>query len=80
MSNPKFDLLSLWEECFEIQQEKAALYGDPVFHRNPYSLNDCDQDGVYSQQSLHERPPLCSPEPLPAPSGRSAVAPVIPDD
>ena len=80
MSNPKFNLLSLWEECFEIQQEKAALYGDPVLQFNPYCVNDGDQAGVYCQQSLHERPPLGSPEPLPAPFGRSAVAPVILDD
>ena len=34
---PKIDLLALWDEVFEMKQEKQALNGEPHSQPNPYS-------------------------------------------
>lgn len=34
---PKIDLLALWDEVFEMKQEKQALNGEPHTQFNPYS-------------------------------------------
>ena len=44
MTEPKIDLLSLWEEVFEMEQEKAALYGERVIRKNPYSIGSTESD------------------------------------
>ena len=36
---PIIDLLELWSEAFEMNQEKAALYGEPHSQPNPYILH-----------------------------------------
>lgn len=37
MSDPKIDLLSLWDEVFEMIQEKMVLEGKPYSDHNPYA-------------------------------------------
>ena len=34
---PVIDLLALWDEVFEMKQEKQALNGEPHSQPNPYS-------------------------------------------
>ena len=56
---PKYDLLALWEETFEMKQEKQALYGEPHSQANPYSLSlsrNSDQELLRDQtESFHNQ-------------------------
>lgn len=51
MTEPKIDLLSLWEEVFEMEQEKAALYGERVIRKNPYESDEDQADKLQSARA-----------------------------
>lgn len=54
MTPPKIDLLALWDEAFEMNQEKSALYGEPHSQSNPYTPPTFPGDQTYQAGCLDE--------------------------